>query len=126
MTPALFDLRIGLHLHCVVVCLERVHKTHAETDAVVISTAHQPKFFLVGTEVLVKTVAADRVERSAVERRTLAHVIGIGQAENRGTALFVGHRIVFTLDVLNGSAQRALSKRSRGAEHETVEVISVL
>ena len=46
--------------------LERVHKTHAETDAVVVSTAHQTKFCLVGTEVLVKTVAADRVERGAV------------------------------------------------------------
>ena len=78
--------------------LERVDETHAETDAVVFGTIHQTERHFVCSEIFVKAVAADRVERSTIKRRTLAHVIGVSQAENRGVALFVGHRIVFTLE----------------------------
>ena len=80
MAPALFlHWRIGLHLRSVVTRLERVHETHAEPDAVVFGTIHQTERLFVCTEIFVKAVTADRVERCAVKRRTLAHVIGIGQ-----------------------------------------------
>ena len=38
MAPALFDLRIGLHLHCVVMRLERVDETHANGICYAIAT----------------------------------------------------------------------------------------